>query len=280
MELCRSIRICGPRSGEIHLNYRTGIDPNTGLVYPDLHVNGIFKTINALAFPDWPLFVRTLGADICYLSNINSVAGQYSSSAALFWRNNIEGYRGSCFGFAVSSLLAFDFPDAFGAYFPAVGTLTNLYDYSMNHSIRIIINQLFLYQFGVPDLLYDAQVINNSPRQTLQDLKSMFFSDIRNDRPLVFRNKNKRKSGVHELVPYAMYRQGSTSSFLVYLYDSNCPGGDCGNGKPQPIAILDSSDNSWAHTLRRGFCQHYARDVPRCTGKYISQSSNVVCSAL
>lgn len=218
-------------------NYTGGADPITAQPYDTL-----FKGIKNFAFPDWPLFVSAFGIDTCYESSSPVI---YSRRAYWNWRSIISGWRGSCFGFSVGSLLNFDFPTAFQSYFPELGSFTNIHDLSLNNNSRRVINQLFLYQFGLATFAYRLQQWGKTPRQLVDDLKSEFLSNIRNDCPIGLYNL--RASGGHSVVPYKLERSvGIDVYYNVYVYDNNCPDNDCGNGV-QPVFYIDSTANSWSY---------------------------------
>jgi len=218
-------------------NYKGGADPITAQPYDTL-----FKGIPNLAFPDWPLFVSAFGIDTCYESSSPVI---YSRRAYWYWRSYITRWGGSCFGFSVGSLLNFDFPTAFHSYFPELGSFTNIHDLTINDNSRRVINQLFLCQFGLAAMDYKRQQWDKTPRQLVDDLKSEFLSDIRNDCGISLNNL--RESGGHSVVPYKLERSvGIDVYYNVYVYDNNCPDNDCGNGV-QPVFYIDSTANSWSY---------------------------------
>ena len=250
-----------PQSWFMKFDYGIGYDPFTSRYYP----RDIFRAAPVWAwfpdFPDWPLFVNTFGIDTCYM---DTSAPVYSPRAITYWRLHKGAWGGSCFGFAVSSLLDFDFPQAFRAYYPALGTFGNVHDLPINDSTRRVINELFLYQFGSAELAYDNQHRLSTPQQTLQDLKTELLSDIHNHRPMVLRNQI--GNGVHEVVPYKLERSVLTQDtyFNVYLYDSNCPDGNCYGGS-QSILTIDSTTNSWFYAHRAGTMEGIYLDAPANT---------------
>jgi hypothetical protein len=250
-----------PQSWYKQFDYGIGYDPFTAQYYP----RDIFRAPPVWAwfpdFPDWPLFVNTFGIDTCYKDPSVPV---YSPRAITYWYLHKGNWGGSCFGFAVSSLLDFDFPQAFRAYYPALGTFGDVHDLPLNDSTRRVINELFLYQFGAGDLAYDRQQRVLTPQQTLQDLKTELLSNIGNHSPLVLRNQI--GLGVHEVVPYKLKRSVLTQDtyFDVYLYDSNCPGGNCLGGS-QSILTIDSTTNSWYYAHRAGTMEGIYLDAPANT---------------
>jgi hypothetical protein len=250
-----------PQSWFMKFDYGIGYDPFTSQYYP----RDIFRAPPVWAwfpdFPDWPLFVKTFGIDTCY---VDPYAAVYSPRAIRYWCLHKGNWRGSCFGFAVSSLLDFDFPQAFRAYYPALGTFGNIHDLAINDSTRRVINELFLYQFGSADLVFDKQARLATPQQTLQALKTELLSNVQNHSPLVLRNQI--GSGVHEVVPYKLVRNALTQDtyFDVYLYDSNCPDGNCYGGS-QSILTIDSTTNSWFYAHRAGTMEGVYLDAPANT---------------
>ena len=232
-----------PASWFNQFDYEHGTDPYTAQHYPQ----NLFRVAPVWAwyadFPDWPNFVRAFGADTCY---VNTSPVVYSPSAFSYWAG-IKGHNwnGSCFGFAISSLLNFDFPAAFSAYFPELGNFTELYSLPINDSTRRVVNQLFQYQFGSAALDYRNQAWHKTPRQTLQDLKNMFLSDIRNDQSLYI--VAPAGNAAHSIVPTEMHRIPNTSQFRVKVYDNRCPEGDCGDGFTNPEVIIDSAFNTWSY---------------------------------
>jgi hypothetical protein len=103
-----------------------------------------------------------------------------------------------------------------------------------------------------------------SPQQTLQDMKTELLSNVHNHCPLVLRNQI--GLGVHEVVPYKLKRSVKTQDtyFDVYLYDSNCPDGNCYGGS-QSILTIDSTTNSWFYAHRAGTMEGIYLDAPANT---------------
>ena len=231
-----------PQSWWNQFDYENGFDPNTAQHYPD-DWYGVPIRARSTNFPDWPLFVRAFGIDPCYK---NLSIPTYSPAAVLYWKTKkLRDFIGSCFGFSVSSLLAFDFPTAFKAYFPELGNFTNVSELQPSDYNRRVINQLYLYQYGTAAKLYDHQHEKATVSQTLQDLKTMFRSGIRNDHTLVL-SKYGGGYGSHSVVPYALKKIPNSNLFHIFVYDSNCPYGNC-EGGTAPIVIADSANNAWIY---------------------------------
>jgi hypothetical protein len=217
-------------------NYRSGTDPYTAQRY-----DSVFVQITRPQFPDWPLFVRAFGVPNCY-PNMSPVV--YSARAFWYWRPIISVWGGSCFGFSASSLINFDFPDYFKATYAVLGNFSQLHDLSINDSTRLIVNLNYTYWFGYVNQRYFNMQGHKTPVQTLQDLKTMFMSTTGNHQSLYLRDV--ASSDAHSVVPYALKRDpGTTGRVRVFVYDNNCPDGDCGNGITNPFVLIDSVNNLW-----------------------------------
>ena len=225
-----------PQSWWSQFNYLTGIDPYTGVRYP-----AKFSQRPVLAKPqnfiDWPLFVRTFGVDNCYKSTSPPV---YSPTALKLWSAGKDfTYRGSCFGFAVGSMLAFEQPVLFLQKFPEVGTFQNLHDLPLDSLRRRVVNQLYATQFGLRHLQYakNARLNRYTPRQVLEDLKTSLLSDTSEHRTLTIY----KLQGGHAITPYQL-RRTSPTRWDVDVYDSNCPTADC-----HGVVKIDSLDDSFTY---------------------------------
>ena len=215
-------------------NYRTGTDPMTALRYDTL-----FKVVNSLAFPDWPLFVRVFGIANCYVSSSPVI---YSERAYWYWRDNLAIWGGSCFGFSVSSLINFDYPDQFKGLYPQLGDFTALNDLAINDSTRLIVNFYMENWLGLANIQYVKTMAGKTPRETLADIKQRFTSSIQNDQSLYMADPWSPEA--HSVVPYALKWGAGPGMVQVLVYDSNCPDGNC----PQygdPIVYIDSVNNTW-----------------------------------
>jgi hypothetical protein len=224
--------------------YYKGTDPNTGAPY-SAEFTAITYPIQARSsdFPDWPLYTKAFGINQCYESMSPPIC---SFSALLYWKYIKGDFNGSCFGFAISSLLEFDSPIAFKSYFPQLGSYTNLIELPLNDYRRLVINQLFIYQFGYAAITFEKTRKMRTPRETLQDAKDNLFSSIQNHCGLSLYHKYTfgGGSGGHEVVPYAIKKIPNTSQSELLVYDSNCPLGNCDGGE-KPAVIIDSLYNTW-----------------------------------
>ncbi|HLF13577.1 MAG TPA: T9SS type A sorting domain-containing protein [Bacteroidota bacterium] len=219
-------------------DYADSLDPYTNKFYPLLWP---YFPIYAKPqdFIDWPLFVSVFGVSRCYLNDPQSIIPVYRPSSVLKWKSLKGNWGGSCFGFAISSFLAFDFKSEFIGRFPEVGSFGNLNSLSINDSTRIVINHLFWYQLGLPHSQYIAQYWNaKTPVQTLSEIKEMFLSEVRDDRIIIFWSSN----GGHAVNPYRVV-QDSLPPYLdtVYVYDNNSP------GSTTQQFIINKTTNTWSY---------------------------------
>lgn len=177
---------------------------------------------NPSHFPDWPLFVSVFGEDQCYNQPVTGdIEPVPYAIMKYFGIRNI--WRGSCFGFATSSLLFFDdhlnVNDEFG--------VPELYDVEINPASRLMINKYFLYQFGVNHTRHSkARQHSTTPNQTLQECREMFNDSERSDRILILcANCGPGTYGGGELLGHGVvpYRcevdSADTQVTHVYAYD-------------------------------------------------------------
>ena len=184
-------------------------------------------------FPSWDLFVDAFGLTQVY----EIVSGKLikKPSAVTRW-NSIKGcWGGSCFGFAISSFLAFDDKSTFLNEFPNIPTFSNLYDLSIGDETRKCINQLWIYQFGKNQQSHIRSNKSKTPIQTLNEVKQMFINPNRDDKILVFFNQN--GSGGHAVNPYIV--GVGTEIDTIFIYDNNAP-----NNSNRYI-LIDKTNNTW-----------------------------------
>jgi len=232
-------------------NYATGTDPYTNSPYPDF-----FHSFPSSTFPDWPLWVKVFSESQCYLGSDKV----YRGKALLKWKviSNIT-FQGSCFGFAASSFLAFNYKEQFLAKHPGIPSFTNLYDLLMNDDIRNTINGDYLLQFGKQS--YDNDVIckPKDPRTTLQELKDMFLSDDPNIRTISIFNNNGNGGGAHTIAPIRLEDGYYLSTYKLFLYNSNNPGDETG------YILIDSTNNTWTEQIGLGYTpgsSHFYLEIP------------------
>ena len=219
-----------PDSWWSQFNYQTGIDPNTGNPYPRF-----FHWTPSSIFPDWPLWVKEFSPAQCYVG----AGGVYKGKAELKWQVKSKAYKGSCFGFALSSFMAFSFQSQFLAANPGIPAFTNLYDLLMSDSVRSTINGNHLLQFGKQSLDNDLISYSKNPRTTLQELKIMFLSDNPDIKTISIFNNNGNGGGGHNMAPVKLV-EILPGYYDLDLYDSNNPGDTTG------FIEIDSTNNTWA----------------------------------
>ncbi|MCB9248523.1 MAG: hypothetical protein H6613_08240 [Ignavibacteriales bacterium] len=252
-----------PETWWSQFNYLTYIDKVTNRPFSEKFPVGkrsyLNKSIKSYSFIDWPLFVDSYSIEQIYFSNPTSGFIDYRPSAAIFYLVHQENWGGSCYGFAVSSLLAWQYPNIFNAKFPSVSNSDNLAKIPLNDETRKAVNYYFWHQFGNEfshqenASLYDyykhdsvsAEFI--TPRDVLAELKKMFLADPVISKLLIFTYPTDLDFR-HAVVPYKLLRENeSPHSFKVFIYDNNSP---LDNGK---YIRIDSIKNEWKEELGAQF---------------------------
>jgi hypothetical protein len=220
-----------PQSWWQQFVYQLGTDPNTGLLYPFAQP---FQTAMSSDHPDWPIFVDVFGITRCYN---NSPPTLYNSSATTRWAGIKGTWGGSCFGFAISSLIGFYYTGSLVNQFPGIGNFGALFNVPLSNDARRAINHYYTTQFGQEDTQHTTNHIGDTPQQLLAQLKEMFRKENGDGKALSFFNNV--GAGAHTVVPYKLERVGNTSTFNLRLYDSNAP------GSINNIIFIDSTANTW-----------------------------------
>ncbi len=229
-----------PQSWWQQFDYFAGIDPNTNQVYPLLFQ---FRFAKSSDFIDWPLFVEIFGIPQCYFTGLN-----YKTRALNYWQVNRENWGGSCYGFAVTSLLAYYNKSGLLNRFPGIGSFADLINAPLNDESRKAINYYFAYQFGDPFASYATQRWNSvTARETLAELKEMFERDNGDGKTLAFYSNDPSNPGGHAVTPYKLERIGDTPAFNLRVYDSNLP------GSSNQIIKIDSAANTWTDQTGLGW---------------------------
>ncbi|GEM_PF-6286198 len=205
-----------PQAWWHQFDYAFGKDPNTGMPYAE----DIQLLAKSSDFPDWPLFVTTFGEAQCY---IDRAKGIYRPSAVNYWIHDIigDGKSGACFGFATTSLMAFDDGNTFLSHFPDVGPFDQLNDLDTSRGRRLVINQLQVSQDGVEHQQVEAQKEKIALVAMVRELRSAFIDENRHDEVLsIF---NLIKSSGHTVAPYRIEKDITHLGNWVdvYVYDSN-----------------------------------------------------------
>jgi len=233
-----------PGSWWSRFDYESGIDPNTGRVYPFYFSASEFLNAEPEDFPDWPLFARTFGLNRCY---INVPGGlDYRPSAVHKWASIKEKWAGSCFGFTLSGLMAFDDKATFLASYPGIDAFDSLYALPLDDAHRETVNEIFLHQYGSDFLGRIDSNFTKTPVETVAEIEAMFLDDTRDDRWLYIGDNS--LSGAHAIVPWKIEKSTDLPEFdSIYVNDSNYP---------QDLSariIVDIENNSWDYSNMPGW---------------------------
>ena len=233
-----------PQSWWQQFNYQNGTDPYTAQFYPFISP---FDFANSSDFMDWEVFVDVFGVQSCYLST-SSIPATYRSRAITTWAGIKGNWGGSCYGFAVSSILAYYNKGALINRFPGIGSFSRLNGVSLSDDARKAINTFFTYQYGDPFDSYTTQRWNSvNARETLAELKEMFERDNGDGKTLLFYSNDSTSPGGHMVTPYKLERIGDTPVFNLRVYDSNDP------GSSNQIIKIDSAANTWTDQTGLGW---------------------------
>ncbi len=231
-----------PRSWYHQFNYANDPYLGGGAPFPQKNVGGVLTTIGDSSFPDWPLFVQTIGESQCY----QTVAGVkvIKPLAAQKYFSIVGKWAGSCFGFVQSSFMVWDSIQRFKAAFPSVNNWTSnkLYDLTLNDNNRKCINMLMTKQSQQTYWSYLNPIWTNTPRVTLASARQMLQDNSRNDRGLLLYNQN--GDGGHIVNPYKIVRDTVDPDLrFIYIYDNNYP------GDTTRRVVVDSILDCWYYNL-------------------------------
>ena len=224
-----------PQSWWQQFDYIGGTDPYTGFPYPPY-----FYTTSSIAFPDWPLFVDVFTEPKCYMQT--PIGKMYRTRPLVFWIATVSPWGGSCFGFAVSSLLGFYHKQHL---IQMIGNFGDLNSVPLSTDISYVVNSFQIYQ---KDKEYRAERRNNSnktARDLLAELKEMLIKENGDGRVLAYWNNN--GSGGHAVVPYKLQRATGTSKFNASVYNPNRP------DSTNEFIYIDSVANTWSDSTSLGF---------------------------
>ena len=219
-------------------SYMLDNDPYTGTNYP-LE----FADLRALDrdFPSWLTFVAAFGFNACYFDYWP--VPLYKPSAMLRWGAIKHEWEGSCFGLAITDLMAFQDSTAFAGR-PEIGAFSNLHSLTMNEERRNLINRYHTYQYG--KLFQDHSNANKDtkPSETLAELKSMFcnLETSLEDRIMILCDSSTvNGSGCHAVTPYLLQRVSQEDNlWTVMVYDNNYPNDFC-------FVDIDVKNESWTY---------------------------------
>jgi hypothetical protein len=189
----------------------------------------------ARCFPTWALFRDAFGVE-----QTEFPSGRRRSNAEEKW-NSIKGcWKGSCFGFATSSILFFDGFLDLQVQFPGN---SRLYQVPLSDNSRWLVNKYWIYQFGLRQYQHiSSNLTSTTPKSTLQACRKMFNTSIRDDQVLVLFNNH--GSGGHAVNPYRCEVDASDSDLTyIYVYDNNYPGAD------HLRITVNTAANTWSYPL-------------------------------
>lgn len=224
-----------PQSWWQQFDYIGGTDPYTNLPYPPY-----FFTTSSIAFPDWPLFVDVFTEPACYMQT--PMGKWYRTRPLVFWIATVSPWGGSCFGFAVSSLLGFYHKQDL---IQLIGNFGDLNSVQLTTDTRYVVNSFQIYQ---KDKEYRNERRNNSnktPRDLLAELKEMLIEENGDGKVLAYWNNN--GSGGHAVVPYKLDRTTGISKYNVSVYNPNRP------DSTNEFIYIDSVANTWSDSTSLGF---------------------------
>jgi len=224
-----------PQSWWQQFDYIGGTDPYTGNPYPPY-----FFTTSSIAFPDWPLFVDVFTEPACYVQT--PLGKWYRTRPLVFWVATVSPWGGSCFGFAVSSLLGFYHKQYLTQL---IGNFGELNSVSLSTDTRYVINSFQIYQYDKEYRHERREISDKTPRDLLDELKEMLIKENGDGRTLSYRNNN--GSGGHAVVPYKLERATGIGKFKVRVYNPNRP------DSTNQFIYIDSVANTWSDSTSLGF---------------------------
>ncbi len=192
-------------------------------------------------FPDWDTFCAALTDNFCYTS-----LGTRRISAKTTWRIMQEfGWQGSCSGFAITSLLFFNYHLFVPMEFP---DYDYLHQVGINHVARKMINATqirFLLPVASDFFRHYIDKWNNTPMEALEAIEAS-LDQYRNHLSLVIMDPNSRKS-VHTIQPFRIVRDPVENKATIFSYDSNHPR-DPHYYRTTELTV-DLNDNTWTYTF-------------------------------
>ena len=193
-----------------------GIDPYTGMEYPQWIGDSSFFNAIYFYYPDWPSFVRAFSASICYRS---IEYGVYNIKAVKKWYSISKDWGGSCFGIAGTNALAFMHRNEFLNKFHSFPYFQNPVSVTSDSGVINAVAELFSHQFGNPSKANDISGNIKTANQTLRDIKSMFRKS--NDARTIALI-NQYGNGAHSILPYKLEKDESLDYiYYLYVYDNS-----------------------------------------------------------
>ncbi len=219
-------------------DYKQGTDPYTKEIYPETFTAS-FINAESQNFPDWPLYVKTFGVDKCYH---NRDIAHYNAKALKHWKTIKSAWAGSCTGFAVSSFMSFSDKNKLIQTYPQMPkNYQSLFSIGLNDDVREVINSCWVRQLGKDmwQVTYDKGDLTVKPNDTLNELRKMLLSEIRDDKILIINHNN--GSGGHATAPYAIKKTNNPNKLSIKIYDNSYPN----SGEE---IIIDTAQNTWTST--------------------------------
>ena len=174
-------------------------------------------------FPDWELFVDAFGIGQCYWLKMGPLA-IFRAKAIEMWRALKEPWEGSCFGFAISSLLYYNGHLSLSETFP---TCSTVYSVPINSESRKLVNKYWIYQFGKEHQAHIHANWKTTSTETLNNLQQMLLNEKRNNAILILVSQDFFNPGAHAVVACSLAQDsGDPNTYHIYIYDNNIPGTD------------------------------------------------------
>ncbi len=247
-------------------DYVNGIDPGTMKQYPAAFT-ALPVNAKSADFPDWPLFVSAFGVAQCYFASPTGM--NYRPSAITFWASLKGRWGGSCYGFAVSSLMAFDAPATFALDEPEMPPFVDLYPLATNaaHHLQNTVSRLWIYTAARINKIQSDNHASDPLSDILDALRSDFLGDTRDDRIISFW----ANGGGHSLAPYKIEKDPLLKNLrYLYLYDSNNPG-----ARDNRVVIDIATDGWYFAPLNWANTNHFVISKPVSTNFPLAQLPKV-----
>lgn len=190
-------------------------------------------------FPDRELFASVFGwDDFYYREPIFHQLVWPKEKGYNYWRSIKKEWKGSCFGFAISSMLFYEGHLNVKTEFDS----TDLYSVPLVSKSRKMINKYFFYQFDKKHSLFiDNNMYSVTPNQTFIECNNMLSNSAADHRILAMYNCS--GTGGHAVVPYKCeVDTNNPNTFKIYVYDSNKP------NDTTLVVLINSISNTWFYS--------------------------------
>jgi hypothetical protein len=194
-------------------------------------------------WPDWPVFVRAFGENQCYLNPL-AEHRVYNPIAVKYWRSLVQcakykdqwgklhHWKGSCYGFCLSSLLFYNNKLKFSQNFPGYERTFNI---PCNNESLNMIHSYQIYPAGAFQELANTGGYKQPLSVTVPEIEEMLNKKRMNNKSLGIYNNN--GSGGHAVVPCSLATIDK-NRFQLFIYDPNYPG-------TENIIDIDTSFGIW-----------------------------------